>query len=213
MELTNADRTAYVAWGVSAVDRGVQQYYGDAFADPETAMLHLLNSFTLPNLGDSSSAQYTTDATSMGGGYVSRHLASAQHAGMVIYHLYDAPLGTSPGSYVLSARYVVVDKSWSDEDTRIPFGVALSIGCTTQLVPSYSGASSSRRSSNRSRDESDDLRDYNAQLGSQWAHSPSTGQNFFVDRSTYYNETGPDGPGYYRQAGNSYEKLEMGWSD
>jgi hypothetical protein len=211
MDLFNPDHTEYVAWGVSSVDRGVQQFYGDMWADPETAMLYLVNSTMLPALGDSSSAEYNAE-TAEAGDWKWRYLASARHAGMIIYHLYDAVPGTSPGSYTLSARYVLVDESVWDRDRWLAFGVASSIGCVTQLVPSYSG-SSSRGGSRRKLDESDDLRGYNAQLGSQWAHSPSTGENFLLDRSARYNDSGPDGPGYYRQAGNSYEKLEMGWAD
>ena len=66
------------------------------------------------------------------------------------------------------------------------------------------GSASSKRSRG-------DLADYNAQLGTQWAHSPSTGQHYLLDNATQWNANGPDGPGYYRPAGNSYEKLEVGW--
>jgi len=58
--------------------------------------------------------------------------------------------------------------------------------------------------------ETDDLEGYNSQLGTQYVHSPSTGQNYLVDRTAAWNDTGPDGPGFYRKVGNSYEKLEAG---
>jgi hypothetical protein len=59
----------------------------------------------------------------------------------------------------------------------------------------------------------DDSSTYNAQLGTEYVHSPSTGENFLVDPNTSYNETGPQGPGYYQGVGTDYEKLELGRAD
>lgn len=63
----------------------------------------------------------------------------------------------------------------------------------------------------KARGEDDSLKDYNAQLGTQWAHSPSTGRRFLLDHARDWNDNGPQGPGYYVKSGNSYEKLENGW--
>ena len=40
-----------------------------------------------------------------------------------------------------------------------------------------------------------------------------SGSNYFVDVTTDYRDTGPEGPGYYRQNGSSLEKLEPGRAD
>lgn len=208
MTLVAPDRSGYAAWGVSGVDRGQERYFGDGWGDPETAMILLMNQ-VLSDMGDASGAQYTSDTEDLGGGWRKREFESDPKRGIAIYTLYGAPFTFAPGSYTLSARYAVVDKQSTSHDWLVALGVAMSIGCTTQLVPSPSSSSSS---SHRGADESDELKDYNSQLGTQWAHSPSTGENFYLDRSADYNENGPDGPGYYRKAGNSYEKLDMGWS-
>jgi hypothetical protein len=68
----------------------------------------------------------------------------------------------------------------------------------------------SRAGSRGASAESDKLKDYNVQLGTQWAHS-STGRHYLLDHATQWNDTGPDGPGYYIKSGNSYEKLTPGW--
>ena len=48
-------------------------------------------------------------------------------------------------------------------------------------------------------------------MGYENVYSPSTGEHFEASQSLY-NETGPDGPGYYRSTGtNSYEKMERGF--
>jgi hypothetical protein len=71
------------------------------------------------------------------------------------------------------------------------------------------GTSSSCQAGNC--DDGDLAGTYNVQLGTGYVHS-ETGQNFLVDPASDYQSTGPDGPGYYRQVGNSYEKLIPGWS-
>jgi hypothetical protein len=43
-------------------------------------------------------------------------------------------------------------------------------------------------------------------------HSAS-GENYLVDVTRDYRSDGPQGPGYYRQVGNSLEKLQPGRSD
>lgn len=48
----------------------------------------------------------------------------------------------------------------------------------------------------------------NAMLGTERVYSPTTGQQSTVYQSTWWG-TGPQGPGYYRQAGNGVERLEV----
>ena len=47
-------------------------------------------------------------------------------------------------------------------------------------------------------------------MGFQNVYSSSTGQHWEASYDDY-NPTGPDGPGYYRRVGNSYEKLSEGF--
>ncbi len=58
------------------------------------------------------------------------------------------------------------------------------------------------------------LAGYQKELGSQYAHSPTTGENFLMDAATQWMENGTQGPGYYRTTGGGdYEKLKLGRSD
>jgi membrane-associated protease RseP (regulator of RpoE activity) len=54
---------------------------------------------------------------------------------------------------------------------------------------------------------------YNQQLGMESAHDPATGENYWVSHGTDWNETGPEGPGVYRQSGNDRRKLVPGRSE
>ena len=54
----------------------------------------------------------------------------------------------------------------------------------------------------------------NPQLGTEYANDPTTGENYLVDPSANWSETGPDGPAYYVPKGaNDYQKLEPGRVD
>jgi hypothetical protein len=41
-------------------------------------------------------------------------------------------------------------------------------------------------------------------------HDSSTGQNYWVNPSNDWNETGPRGPGYYVNIGGETRKLDAG---
>jgi hypothetical protein len=127
-----------------------------------------------------------------------------------------------PASYVLSFR---IAAGPTQQQESIAGAVASTIDCVTQFRPPRNGyaqvqprsAGQATGTSKKCRagdcDDGDLAGTYNVQLGTGYVHSETTGENFLVDPSTDYHETGPDGPGYYRQAGNSYEKLTPGWSD
>jgi hypothetical protein len=51
------------------------------------------------------------------------------------------------------------------------------------------------------------------QRGTEYAHDPVTGENFLMDYAADHLESGPNGPGFYRQVGNELRKLEPGRSD
>ena len=54
---------------------------------------------------------------------------------------------------------------------------------------------------------------YNPQLGTEYVTNPETGQNYLVDPSVSWSDTGPDGAGYYAQNGNDWVKLQPGRTD
>lgn len=143
----------------------------------------------------------------------------ASEQGFVLYRTYPVP--GDPYSYVLSFR---VAAGPTQQEESIAGAVASTIDCVTQFHPPANGyAQVQPRSEGQATgtsakcragdcDDGDLAGTYNVQLGTGYVHS-ETGENFLVDPSTDYHETGPDGPGYYRQVGNSYEKLTPGWSD
>jgi hypothetical protein len=114
----------------------------------------------------------------------------------------------SLGGYVLVLRHASGPRgNWQTYGT-IAIMVAGSIRCQAQYSPSPNTGSGGRSASGTSGRST-----YNAQLGTEYAHDPETGESFFMTHATDWMENGPDGPGYYRQIGNSYRKLVPGLSE
>jgi hypothetical protein len=110
----------------------------------------------------------------------------------------------SMGGYVLVYRRADGPRELWQEYGTIAILAAGSIRCQAQYTPSSAG-SSGRTSREPSRQST-----YNIQLGTEYAHDPETGETFFMKHASDWRETGPDGPGYYRQVGNGYRKLVPG---
>ncbi len=208
VELSSPDKSLYAGWGILGVNRAMQPYYGNLYGDPETSIKTLAR-VLVQGRGDSSTLQYTSAAKTVGY-FTFRNVESERTKGLVFYHIYPQP----GGNYIESVYFAMTDKKQWQSKGMLAVNVAASIRAVTQLVPSRSSASG-RSSGNGSAGKEDPSgpidRSYNKELGWQRVHSPSTGENFIMTPSDYL-ETGPDGPGYYRKAGNSYEKLSLGWS-
>jgi hypothetical protein len=58
--------------------------------------------------------------------------------------------------------------------------------------------------------ESDSL--YNVWLDKEYFHNPKSGENYWVSPSSDYQQSGPQGPGYYATYGNDVIKLESGYA-
>ncbi len=213
-DLASNDGRMYAGWGMRGVNRSMEMY-GPLHSDPETSSLALAAA-VFQSMG-SSTPQYSAAPMQLGDGFVAREFASATHKGILVFRLYPPPPGYARGSYIISLRIAAAVKSlWDADGQRVAVGVAASINCSTMLqaprgndidLPRPGDPPGMKRRSG----ETDDLADYNAQLGTQWVRSESTGERFLVDHATTWNETGPDGPGYYRKSGNSVEKLTPGF--
>jgi len=210
-EANSADHTMYAGWGVAGINRAMQRYYGNFYGDPETSILTMVTQL-VTSMGDPSRVGYTSAPQLFLNYFTLRRLESAQHAGLVFYRVYP---GSSPQEYVESVYFALAHKSRGWEGVNIAAGVAVSLRCVTQLVPvpyAPPRSGTGKRPSRAGCGRGGNLRGYQKELGTQYAHSPSTGANFLF-YATEWKENGPEGAGYYRTVGNSYEKLELGRDD
>jgi hypothetical protein len=137
--------------------------------------------------------------------------------GLAIYRVF--PVAGDPNGFIISARIAVAP---SRQEEAIASAVAATIHCNAVLQPPEGGYAqvqprsddigTSSKCKAGECDDSDLAGTYNVQLGTGYVHS-ETGENYIVDPATNYDESGPDGPGYYRQVGNDLEKLIPGRSD
>ena len=197
-DVAGAGGRAHAAWGIRGVNTAMRAYYGDMFGPPEAATLATASAVV------QAPARYAGAPATVAGYFIARPFEAGNVIGTTLSHAYDGP---APGQYVLSSFIAWVDRG---AVSLLPTAQAVmaSIHCQTQLRPVEMSTPTARPTSRRS-SESDALKDYNAQLGTQWAHS-STGRSYLLDRATQWNDNGPDGPGYYIKSGNSYEKLTPG---
>jgi len=211
LDLQSGDGTMYAGWGVTAINRAMERFYGPMYGDPETSIRTLANMIVGKLFSDPGGVRFTSAPAPFLNYFTLRHIASARTQGVVFYHIYP---GASPQVYTESIYIAITDASLPRARQGIAPGVAVSIRCATQLIPSQPADVSRTGKKGTPRPGcggEPNLRGYNQQLGTQYAHTAS-GDNFLYDISDY-RSTGPDGPGYYRMLGNSLTKLEPGRSD
>jgi hypothetical protein len=211
-DLASADKRVYAGWVIHGVERAQERVYGDLFGDPQASSRATIE-FVAKNIGQRGGLQYVGQPREVGAGFIGQELQGPGIRGMVIYKVYPPAFGMSPGSYIISLRMALAPADMPGA-LNTAVGVSTSINCNVGLEVRNQGPTNLPRPGDvfdkRRKSEANDLTDYNSTLNTQYAHSPSTGQTFLMDRSTQWNETGPDGPGYYRKVGNSQEKLVPG---
>lgn len=211
-ELVSADGRSYAAWGIRGVNRIQEPYQGPLYGDPMTSSRVMLAAAAAA-LGDGSAFAPVGSPTRFGDDYVAQELRSSANRGLIVYRTYPAGPMYSPDSYIISLRMAIAPLAANDFAIKTAAGVAASINCTTQFVPPRNNdveiPTIEDVHSRRRQRESDELADYNVQLGTQPFHSPTTGETILVDRSTAIT-SGPQGQGVYRRVGNSYELLTPG---
>jgi hypothetical protein len=209
LDADSGDRTSYAGWGVLQVNRGMQQFYGGMYGDPQTSMQTIANTVVRAKFGDPNGIRYTSAPRSFLKYFLLRTFASQRANGVVFYHLYPV---ADPNSYIESFYMAVNSNSVPLSRRSIAQAVAVSIRCRTQLVYHAADSSGDRGGSKPNGCGGEgNLRGYNKELGWQYAHT-NGGTNKLFDLSDW-RENGPQGAGYYATVGNSLEKLELGRSD
>lgn len=181
------------SWAVRGVSPTEMMYYPQ-LASPEAVVQSLAMAS-----GDQYPPQFSAPQP-LGGGYVAREFENATRHGVVIYIVFPQPMG----GFIISCRTAYGPKEMWQAYGPVSVAVALTIRCTVQLQvsPGYAEGGAS----GASREEST----YNQQLGTEYAHDPVTGENFLMNYASDYRDNGPQGPGFYHQAGNDLRKLEPG---
>lgn len=207
--VASPDGNMTASYGAVGVNGGAAAgYYGEQFRTPENLALYTVSVLT-------NERAQAADPEQSFGYYQVLSFATARHRGYVL--LYKFAIPADPAGYGLILRIAI--GSASDSHSVAGAGsVAAATRCTSTLVPPPADmprptADSETHDTGKSGDDDVTMAGtYNAQLGTGWVHD-STGQNYNVDVTSDYHETGPDGPGFYKRNGNDLIKLTPGLSD
>ena len=130
--------------------------------------------------------------------------------GMAYYQVIPAQAGGS--MVVLRTAYTAL--GFWDRRGAEAAAVARSLRCNVPSMPPApdppSLNSKPKPKPGQEEGESDSL--YNQWLDKEYYHNPESGENFWVSPSSDYQQTGPQGPGYYAQHGNDIIKLQSGYA-
>lgn len=204
--LTSADGALTGAYAGLAVGAGqVQGFYGPQYRTPETFALYAVG------LLAHEQAQAAGPEQSVGV-YKAMPFATPNHRGYVLLYTFGVP---DPGGYGVIMR-IAIGSAGDARSVGVAGAVSAAIRCTATLHPPPEGPpdpeTSADHGAGHAGADGDDLAGtYNAQLGTGWVHDDA-GNNYNVDVTNDYHETGPDGPGYYRRNGNDLIKLHGGLS-
>jgi hypothetical protein len=201
VDLASADQSMTASYGIAGVTGG--DYYG--MATPEDYIQTMMR--------NSGATGFEFDGDSqMVEGYTLRYWRAQTGGrpvrGFALYHVFATD---DPNTYIITLRMGSTDAAKWEQNKNIAYDVAASIRCTKHLFPAQE--SSSRQPKGSSKDDIEremSRKREEAMMGFQNVYSPTTGEHWEASYSDY-NATGPDGPGYYRRAGNSYEKLNEGF--
>ena len=212
--LLSPDHSMYAGWGVLGVETAKARYYGPLYGDPLTS-IKTLAGYVVRDLGDSGPVTYTSAPQPFLNYFMLATIASARTTGLVFYKVYPLPNDAyGQRQYVESVYFALGTKAAWATQRHVPVGVAVSIRCQTQLVPSRNIYSPSTGGSSGSKKSTacaeGNLRGYNKELGTQWAHT-AAGTPINFDISDW--RMGPEGEGYYAKVGNEMKKLELGFDD
>lgn len=206
VDLASPDQNLFASYGILALTRTSGDYYGTNA--PEGFFKNAIESI------GGSGFEMDNESQTVAGGYTLRYWRANNYQGKQFrgFALYQTIETGDPTSYILAYRLGSTEVSRWEEQKHVVYDVAASIRCTKHLFPAQESASRSepRGSSKDQVDEELSTKREETTMGFQNVYSPTTGQHWEASYSDY-NPTGPDGPGYYRRVGNSYEKLNEGF--
>lgn len=143
--------------------------------------------------------------------YLLATVSGSTHRGAVFFRAGGFPGDGVNYTYALPMYFALTSVERWDTEGLLVARIAASIRCSTQFQPPDDYPIVEAGEAGTAGDENGADDGYNPQLGTEYANDPGTGENYLVDPSINWSETGPDGPGYYVQkGGGDYQKLEPG---
>jgi hypothetical protein len=221
-DVISPDGSMYAGYGIQAVNTALADFayaYDPPLSDPNlysddpAAVAMAYGQLVVASLGGSPDldvdelVQPTPD-------YLLLSVAGSTHRGAIFFRAAGFPGDGYTYSYALPMYFAFTTADLWESEGLLVARVAASIRCSTQFQPPNDYPVVEAGTTGDAADANGDDAGYNPQLGTEDVNDPTTGENYLVDPSTNWSETGPDGPGYYVQKGGyDYQKLEPGRVD
>lgn len=221
-DVYSPDGTMYAGYGILPVNTTLADFaYAydppqndpDLYSsDPATVAL-AYGRIVVALLGGSPDLAYAGDLTEPATGYLLMTVAGSTHQGAIFFRASGFPGDGINYSYALPMYFAFTTSDLWERQGALVARVAASIRCFTQLQPPDDGPDIPPTQAGDG-DPNGGEAGYNPQLGTEQVNDPTTGENYLVDPSVNWSETGPDGSGYYVNKGGGYsQKLEPGRVD
>jgi hypothetical protein len=221
-DVLSPDGTRYAGYGIQAVNttlQGLAPAYAPPLNDPAlysedpATVAAAYGQVIVAAIGGAGDL-VVEEAFQISSDYLLLSVAGSTHRGGIFFRASGYPGDGYNYTYALPMYFAFTTHDQWDVQGLLTARVAASIRCSTQFQPpdDYFTVEAADPDAGADPNGTDD--GYNPQLGTEYANDPGTGDNYLVDPSVNWSETGPDGPGYYVQkGGGDYQKLEPGRID
>jgi hypothetical protein len=213
LDITSPDKTMYAGFIVFPMMKNMQNFYPNNElynSNPEVVIVKLASLISQTLIGYEDKFYIDNSLKANYGNYILTKLYSNNFKGSILYRIMPGD-GVNTSNYIALRITIAKPSQWSNFQDLLS-RIAFSIRCEAKFVehdyPIVKARISSNNHKNINRSKEDDY-NYNAQLGTEEAHNPDTGANYTFTQDAW-NETGPQGPGYYVPSGNSIIKLSPG---
>ena len=221
-DVFSPDGTMYAGYAIAPVNTSLQPYAGaydpplndpDLFSPEPAAVAQAYGRIVVGLLGGSSDL-VQEDIVAPLPDYRLVSVNGSSHRGVIFFHASGFEGDGLTYTYALPMYFAFTTHDrWADQGLLVA-RVAATIRCTTEYQPRDDYPIVEAAPAGTAVDENAGEPGYNPQLGTEPVNDPTTGENYLVDPSVNWSETGPDGPGYYAyKGGTDYQKLEPGRVD
>lgn len=220
-DLFSPDGSSYAGYGILAINTSLQGYASayqppmddpDLYSEEPSLVAAGYGRIVVGEIGGRADL-VTQEVVQAMPGYALAVVGGSTHAGAIFFREAGYPGDGLNYSYALPMYFAFTTLDRWETQGALVARVAASIRCATRFQPpdDYPIVEAADPAA---ADANGDDDGYNPWLGTEPVSDPTTGDNYLVDPSVNWSETGPDGPGYYVQkGGGDYQKLQPGRSD
>lgn len=221
-DVLSPDGTRYAGYGIQAVNTTLQGFapaYQPPLDDPElyskdtATTAAAFGRIIVAGIGGAGDL-VVEEAFQISDEYLLLSVVGSTHRGGIFFRANGFPGDGYNYTYALPMYFAFTTLDQWDGQGLLTARVAASIRCSTQFQPpdDYFTVEAGDTGAGSDPNGADD--GYNPQLGTEYASDPNTGENYLVDPSVNWSDSGPDGPGYYvPKGGGDYQRLQPGRID